>query len=72
MWADDWGARFIPSRLRKSVPAVGWKIWIRSRGGDRSAEECQEGRRQWVCAVPVCVCSFMCQVGEYLVSHDCL
>lgn len=51
------GAGFIPSGLRKSVSAVGWKILIEEGGGERNAERSRvgEGRRQWICNVSVSV-----------------
>lgn len=69
------GAGFIPSGLRKSVSAVGWKIWIGEGGGERNAERSRagEGRRQRICSVSVCDWSVPgWRVARYLVSHDCL
>lgn len=62
------GGGFILSGLRKSSPAVGWKIWIGKGGGDKNAERRgvrEEERRQRICSVSVCICS-VCQGGELL------
>lgn len=49
------GAGFIPSGLRKSALAAGWKIWIGEGSRDRNAEReiREEGRRQGICIVSV-------------------
>lgn len=63
-------AGFIPSELRKSAPAVGWKIWIEEGGGDRNAKKGtgEEGKQQSWLLLQACGACTPGWTAGYLVS----